>query len=191
VFEADMTSFSLPERYDVVLCLFSSIGYVKTLDHVQRTLEQFRAHLAPGGVIIVEPWFPPGVLTHGRTSVNVAESPDVKVCRMVRTEVDGRLSRLYFEYLIGRTSGLEHRALTELFTRDANEGRIEIETIYVEIVDLVQQTGMLGGPAGDVEDCRRMRMHAPDQARELGGLAGIVLERGVDEVIQVSRRGEH
>ena len=108
VFEADMTSFSLPERYDVVLCLFSSIGYVKTLDHVQRTLEQFRAHLAPGGVVIVEPWFPPGVLTNGRTSVNVAESPEVKVCRMVRTEVDGRLSRLYFEYLIGRSSGIEH-----------------------------------------------------------------------------------
>ena len=107
VFEGDMTSFALSERYDVVMCLFSSIGYVKTLDNVQRALERFRAHLAPGGVVIVEPWFPPGVLTNGRIGVNTAESPDVKVCRMTRTEVDGRLSRLRFEYLIGRASGIE------------------------------------------------------------------------------------
>src|SRR5262249_31930264 len=29
VHEGDMTSFALPRKYDVVLCLFSSIGYVK------------------------------------------------------------------------------------------------------------------------------------------------------------------
>ena len=108
VFEADMTSFSLSERYDVITCLFSSIGYVKTLDNVQRALESFRAHLAPGGTVIVEPWFPPGVLQNGRISVNTAESPDVKVCRMAHTEIDGRLSRLRFDYLIGRASGIEH-----------------------------------------------------------------------------------
>lgn len=110
VHEADMTSFSLPERYDVVQCLFSSIGYVRTLDNVQRALERFRAHLAPGGIVIVEPWFPPGVLEHGRVSVNTAESPEVKVCRMAYTEVDARLSRLRFEYLIGRSTGIEHSA---------------------------------------------------------------------------------
>ena len=31
VYHADMTSFELPGRYDVVLCLFSAIGYVRTL----------------------------------------------------------------------------------------------------------------------------------------------------------------
>src|SRR5712671_73239 len=29
--EADMSHFQLPHRYDAVLCLFSSIGYLKTL----------------------------------------------------------------------------------------------------------------------------------------------------------------
>ena len=107
VHEGDMTSFSLPERYDVVQCLFSSIGYVRTLDNVQRALDCFRAHLAPGGIIIVEPWFPPGVLEHGRVGVNTAETPEVKVCRMVYTDVEGRRSRLRFEYLIGRSTGIE------------------------------------------------------------------------------------
>ena len=108
VYEGDMTSFTLPRTYDVVQCLFSSIGYVGTLDNVRRALERFRAHLAPGGLVLVEPWFAPGVLEQGRISINTAETGDVKVARMARMEVAGRLSRIHFEYLIGRASGIEH-----------------------------------------------------------------------------------
>src|SRR5947207_13954595 len=32
--EADMSDFHLAQRYDAVLCLFSSIGYLRTLDRV-------------------------------------------------------------------------------------------------------------------------------------------------------------
>ncbi|HEY2375252.1 MAG TPA: class I SAM-dependent methyltransferase [Gemmatimonadaceae bacterium] len=133
VYEGDMTSFAVPTRYDVVQCLFSSIGYVRTLDNVRRALERFRAHLAPGGIVLVEPWFAPGVMQHGRVSINTAESNDVRVARMAHTEVDGRLSRIRFEYLIGRASGIEH--VTEmhelgLFTTE-------------EILDSFQQAGLL------------------------------------------------
>jgi SAM-dependent methyltransferase len=107
VYEADMSAFAVPGRYDVILCLFSSIGYLKTLDNVRRALERFRAHLAGGGIVIVEPWFVPGALTPGRVTVNTAEGEGVTVCRMSHCEVDGCLSRLRFEYLIGRPSGIE------------------------------------------------------------------------------------
>lgn len=108
VFEGDMTTFSIPRRYDAVICLFSSIGYVRTLDNVLRALERFRAHLAPEGVVLVEPWFAPDVLQPGRVSINTAESGDLKVARMSHMEVDGRISRLRFEYLVGRAGGIEH-----------------------------------------------------------------------------------
>ena len=108
VFQADMTSFSLPRSYDVILCLFSSIGYVRTLDNVTRTLDTFRRHLAPGGVAIVEPWFPPGFLESGRTLASSAAANGLSVCRMGHTQVDGRISRIHFEYLIGRPTGIEH-----------------------------------------------------------------------------------
>jgi SAM-dependent methyltransferase len=107
VYEGDMTSFTVPRTYDVVQCLFSSIGYVGTLGNVRRALDRFRAHLAPGGIVLVEPWFAPGVLEQGRISINTAESSDVKVARMARTEIEGRLSRIHFEYLIGRAKGIE------------------------------------------------------------------------------------
>ena len=106
-FESDMTSFALDKRYDVIVCLFSAIGYVKTLDNVQRTLARFRAHLADDGLVLVEPWFAPGVLQDGRVSINKAETPDVSVVRMSCVRVEDRLSRLEFEYLIGRRGGIE------------------------------------------------------------------------------------
>jgi SAM-dependent methyltransferase len=121
VYEGDMTSFALPRRYDVVQCLFSSIGYVRTLDNVRRALERFREHLAPGGIVLVEPWFAPDVMQHGRVSINTAERDDVSVARMAHTEVDGRLSRIRFEYLVGGSSGIEHLSEVHelgLFTTD-------------------------------------------------------------------------
>jgi len=94
---------------------------VRTLDNVRLALERFRAHLAPGGIVLVEPWFAPGILEQGRISINTAEASDVKVARMARTEVDGRLSRIHFEYLVGRASGIEHTTEVHelgLFTTD-------------------------------------------------------------------------
>lgn len=108
VYRGDMTSFTLPKKYDVVLCLFSSIGYARTLAGVRQTLERFRAHLAPGGIVLVEPWFAPGVLEAGRVSVNDAQSPGLRVVRMGQVTVEDRLSRIRFEYLIGRPAGIEH-----------------------------------------------------------------------------------
>jgi SAM-dependent methyltransferase len=121
VFQADMTTFELTRRYDVVLCLFSSIGYVRTLDNVRRTLERFRFHLADRGIVLVEPWFAPGVLQRDRVTVNTAEAPGVSIARVSRVEIEDRLSRLHFEYLIARPSGIEHASEVHelgLFTTD-------------------------------------------------------------------------
>jgi SAM-dependent methyltransferase len=105
---ADMTEFDLGRRYDVVMCLFSSIGYVKTLENLQKALACFRRHLNDDGVAVVEPWFVPGVLEPGKVYMQTAEADDLKVCRIARTDVQGRVSKHRFEYLVGRSSGITH-----------------------------------------------------------------------------------
>ena len=107
-FVADMTDLHIPQRYDAVLCMFSSIGYVKTLDRVDTALRCFAEHLAPGGVIVVEPWFPPGVLNTTRVFRNSGEANGVRVDRAAHNEVDGRISRLHFEYTITDAAGTRH-----------------------------------------------------------------------------------
>jgi len=104
-FQADMSDFHLPYRYDAVLCLFSSIGYLKTLDRVRRALTCFREHLAPGGVLLIEPWFPPDVLDPKRVSTNVGEAKGVRVTRVTRVEIEDNISRLHFDYEITDSNG--------------------------------------------------------------------------------------
>ena len=99
-FEADMGDFHVSHRYDAVVCLFSSIGYLCTLDRVRRALICFREHLAAGGVVVVEPWLTPGVLDPTRVQTHTGEAQGVRVSRTARVEVEGALSRLLFDYEI-------------------------------------------------------------------------------------------
>lgn len=120
----DMAALDVPRRYDVVTCLFSAIGYVHTEEELRKAIAGMRAVLNPGGVLIVDPWFEPGQLTHGWISVLVGTGADVTVCRMSRTLVEGTVSRMEFEYLIGRSSGIERRRETHtlsLFTQTQME----------------------------------------------------------------------
>jgi hypothetical protein len=114
IYEADMSDFDLSRRYDAVTCLFSSIGYLRTLDRVAGALACFRNHLAPGGVILVEPWFAPGRLDTERVSSNTGEANGVRVTRVSRVEVDGRVSRLLFDYEV--TDGTGTRRFSEVHT---------------------------------------------------------------------------
>jgi SAM-dependent methyltransferase len=118
-FEGDMSGFELPNRYDVVVCLFSSIGYLQTLARVTSALERFRDHLAPNGLVIVEPWSSPGVLRVGKGTRRVSDAGGVRVQRDSHTAVDGNLSTLTFDYEIEDAQGVRHAQETHhlgLFT---------------------------------------------------------------------------
>jgi len=111
-FEADMSDFHVSHHYDAILCLFSSISYLRTLDAVAAALRCFREHLAPSGVIVVEPWFAPGILDPECVVRNTGEFNGIHVTRVGRVEIEGRLSRLRFEYEI--TDGTSTRRASEL-----------------------------------------------------------------------------
>jgi SAM-dependent methyltransferase len=120
-FTEDMSAFRLPHRYDAVICMFSSIGYLTTLPRVKAALRCFREHLEPGGIVIVEPWFEPSVLDPTRTFQHVGEGDGIRVVRSGRFEIIGHLSRLYFTYEITDAHGT--RTATEahdlaLYTRE-------------------------------------------------------------------------
>ena len=116
---ADMVDFDLGQRFDAVVCLFSSIGYVATLAKLRKTARTFTRHLEPGGVVIVEPWLTPDAFQPGRVHALLAEAADLKVARMSSSDLRADRWALNFHYLVGTPAGVEHfteRHLLGLFT---------------------------------------------------------------------------
>jgi len=106
--QADMTEFDLGKGFDVITCLFSSIGYVRTTSRLNQAIQTMANHLLPGGVLIVEPWFTPDQFTVGRVYALFVDQPDLKISRMSLGEVKGRLSILNFHYTVGTPQTIEY-----------------------------------------------------------------------------------
>ena len=106
---ADMRTFDLGRHYDVVQCLFSSIGYLKHGDEVVQALRCFRQHLVEAGIILVEPWFTPEAWkVGGPFMVPPVDRPDIKICRVNLSEREGQLAKLRFHYLIAKRDSVEY-----------------------------------------------------------------------------------
>jgi ubiquinone/menaquinone biosynthesis C-methylase UbiE len=119
--EADMVTMNLHHQFDVVVCLFSSIGYVKTYDNLQRTLAAFYAHLKPGGVTIIEPFVKPDKYKVGMPHALTVDKPDLKISRMNVSEREEDLAIMDFYFQIATPQGVQQ-------FRDRHElGLFEVE----------------------------------------------------------------
>lgn len=132
VFTGDMSAFDLGRRYDAVLCLFSSIGYLFERERLVRALRAFRTHLNPGGVMLLEPWFTPDEWRTGSLHMQTGEGENVKVCRASVSGREGSLSVLQFHYLVATPSGVEH------FFEDH---RLALRTVE-EMLDAFREAGV-------------------------------------------------
>jgi SAM-dependent methyltransferase len=109
-YRADMRDFALDVRYDVVTCLFSAIGYLRSRSSLERALGRFRTHTKPGGLVIVEPWFEPEQWQPGRVTQLAVETEDGVVCRVTHAGQVGTTSVVNFHYLVATGEGIEHRS---------------------------------------------------------------------------------
>lgn len=117
----DMTAFRISDRFDVILCLFSAIGYASTPERLRRAIETMAAHLNPNGVLIVEPWIGPADYKPGGVFSVFVDKPSLKIARMNVNAVRGNVSVISFHYLVATPEGVQH--FTEdhelgLYTRD-------------------------------------------------------------------------
>jgi ubiquinone/menaquinone biosynthesis C-methylase UbiE len=90
--QGDMTDFDLGRKFDVILCLFSAIGFVRTNPRLARTLRNFSQHLKGGGVVIIEPWFTKETVEKEHVSVLTQGSDVLKIVRVDHSQVKDGLS---------------------------------------------------------------------------------------------------
>jgi SAM-dependent methyltransferase len=107
VLPGDMRTFSLRDRFDVVTCLFSAIGYMTSIADLRRAIANMAAHLAPGGVLVVEGWVSPADWVAGRASADAAVAADLAVARVVVSGRDGDVSTVRMHYVLATVDGVE------------------------------------------------------------------------------------
>lgn len=106
--EANMVDFNLGRSFDVVTCLFSSIGYVKTLDNLEKAISNMARHLNPGGVLFVEPWLSLENYWVGKLTANFVDQPCLKIAWMYTSELQGRMSVFDIHYVVGTSQGVDY-----------------------------------------------------------------------------------
>ncbi len=157
----NMMDFDLGKQYDVITCLFGSIGYLPNIKALNNTITNFKHHLKPGGVILMEPWLTPDKFENDkRISMLTVDEADMKICRMTHVVIEKKQSILHMNYLVGTPSnGVQHLAEQHdmtLFTHDEYRTAFEqtgLETIYDE--DSLMGRGLyISKPQLGVQYCR-------------------------------------
>ena len=80
--EADMKNFKLKKQYDIILCLLSSIGYVKNYSSLKRTIQNFSRHLKKGGITLIEPSNANSFYIRGEPRITKYDGKDAKIARV-------------------------------------------------------------------------------------------------------------
>jgi ubiquinone/menaquinone biosynthesis C-methylase UbiE len=110
----NMADFSLDKEFDVITCLFSSIGYLKTYDRLGRALRNFSKHLKTGGVVVIAPWLTKATYKVGTTHLSIYDGKDIKVARANISNARKGLSILEMHYLVAEDNkGVKHFVSTE------------------------------------------------------------------------------
>ncbi len=80
--EADMKTLRLGKQFDVIMCLLSSIGYVKTAARLEKTIQNFSKHLKKGGLALIEPSTAKSSYVCGEPRVTTYDGKDAKIARI-------------------------------------------------------------------------------------------------------------
>lgn len=106
---ADMTNFDLGKQFDVIICLFSSIAYLQTLEKLEQALRCFYNHLKPGGVALVETFVDPDRWKGDRphSTLNMQEG-ETRLTRMSHSYRKGDLSFVDMHTIVTTPVGIQH-----------------------------------------------------------------------------------
>ena len=134
--QGDMRALALGRTFDVVTCLFSSIGYVETIEGLRQAVNAMALHVSDGGILLVEPWLTPDAvdLSHLGDPI-VVQRPGLRAVRMNGIRVEDGRSILDLHYLIGRPGSVEHRVEEHalgLFSNDEYRSSLESAGLSVE-----------------------------------------------------------
>lgn len=117
----DMIDFDLGRTFDVVICLFGSITFVRTPANLDRAVSCLARHVSPGGLLVIEPWLAPEQYWHNHVVMNVADKPERKIAWMYVGQEQDNIVTYDHHFMVGTPEGVSHfteRHRMGLFSED-------------------------------------------------------------------------
>jgi SAM-dependent methyltransferase len=121
--QADMRTLDLGRRFDAVICLFSSIGYVTDPSEMRSTVARLAAHVAPRGVLILDGWVRPDEWRDSfRPEPDMARDEEMLVVRLAHSSREGNVTAMDMHHLVQTAERIdyfvEHHRLALTATAD-------------------------------------------------------------------------
>ncbi|MFJ2609236.1 class I SAM-dependent methyltransferase [Streptomyces sp. NPDC087425] len=114
--QGDMCAFDLGRTFDAVVCLFTAIGYLRTVPDMRAAVAAMGRHLRPGGVLVVEPWWFPERFLDGYVAGDLASDEHRTVARISHSTREGRTTRMEVRFVIGEAGGIREFTEVDLLT---------------------------------------------------------------------------
>lgn len=107
--QADMRALDLGRSFDAVICLFSSIGYVTDPAEMRSAVGRLAAHVAPGGVLILDGWVRPDEWhDRFRPEPDIAQDDETLVVRLAFTRREGAITNLDMHHLVQTAERIDY-----------------------------------------------------------------------------------
>lgn len=153
LYEVDLRRFDLGRTFAAVTCLLSSIGHVDDGEELDAAVAAMAAHVAPGGILLIEPWLTPEqVRADGVRDLVTAQQDDGVIARVASSRREGDAVVLSFAWAVATSGGVatleEHRRMP-LFTAERYVAAVEragLEGEWLdEVTGLTADRGLLIG----------------------------------------------
>jgi ubiquinone/menaquinone biosynthesis C-methylase UbiE len=145
----DMERFDLGKQFGAVVCLFGSIGALKTQEDLDLAAGAMARHLLPGGVLVVEPWLMPDDYEVGRLTVQTVDKPQLKIARVSLSGLEGQTALIDFHYVVGEPGRVHHfterLALTLFRLQDYRQAFSEAGLMFSQVTAGPWPRGLLVG----------------------------------------------
>ncbi|WP_419786075.1 class I SAM-dependent DNA methyltransferase [Pseudodesulfovibrio sp.] len=142
----DMTDFRLDAEFDAMICLYGSIGFVRTIDGLRSAMHCIAAGLRPGGIALITPWSTVEAFEE-MLVVDAADQPDWKIARMEQVRLkEPKLVEVTFHHLLGQGVDVTyHRQSVEIGLFTQEEYRSAMNDAGLEVVEEYAGSDIRGG----------------------------------------------
>lgn len=98
--QGDMRTFNLKKRFDVVICLFSTIHYNQSYKELEKTLKNFHSHLDEGSLLIFDMGFNEERWEGGHAFTSTQSAKGVDITRFSKSRRKGNFWILDMAYIL-------------------------------------------------------------------------------------------